>query len=110
MGAGETERGTYESDEGREMKKLLLSLMLVCGAVNAAEYWTAPTKEGGEIVLSKDRTTKCGDVLYSMYIVTVGQKVISGCWTVMEGRVHVRYDDGDRMAYDLNIWTQKGTP
>lgn len=92
------------------MNKLILSLLLACGAANAAEYWSAPTKEGGEIVLTQSRTEKCGDYLLSMYIVTADQRVAYGCWVLMDGRIHVRYDDGDRMAYDLKHWTKKGTP
>ena len=43
------------------MNKLILSLLLACGAANAAEYWSAPTEQGGEIVLTQIKTEKCGN-------------------------------------------------
>jgi len=92
------------------MNKLVLSLLLACGVVNAEEYWTTPTQQGGEIVLTKATSENCGDVLLVMYVITADQRVAYGCWALLNGKVHVRYDDGDRMAYDLKNWTKKGTP
>jgi len=92
------------------MKKLLLSLLLTCGSVNAGEYWTTPTEQGGEIALQFIKTDTCGDNLWSMYVVKSNQEVVYGCWTIMDDRIHVRYDNGVRRAYDLSGWTKKGTP
>ncbi len=92
------------------MNKLILSLLLACGVANAEEYWTTPTQQGGEIVLTGIKTDTCGDTLLSMYVVTIDRRVAYGCWALLNDRVHVRYDDGDRMVYDMKNWTKKGTP
>lgn len=92
------------------MKKLLFSLLLVCGAVSAGEYWTMPTEAGGEIVLTNTKTDTCGDVLLVMYLVKSTQEVIYGCWALLDDRIHVRFDNGMRRAYDLSNWTKKGKP
>ena len=92
------------------MKKLLLSLILSYGTVNAAEYWVMPTEAGGEVVLTSTRSEICGDVLLVMYLVKSNQEVVYGCWALMDDRIHVRFDNGMRRAYDLSNWTKKGKP
>jgi hypothetical protein len=69
------------------MNKLVLSLLLACGVANAAEYWTTPTQQGGEIVLTGIKTDTCGDTLLSMYVITADRRVAYGCWALFNDRV-----------------------
>lgn len=92
------------------MNKLLLSLVLVCSAATAGEYWTMPTEAGGEVVLTNARSEICGESLLVMYLVKSNQEVVYGCWALINDKIHVRYDNGIRRAYDMSNWTRKGTP
>lgn len=92
------------------MKNLLVSLLFAASSVSAGEYWTTPTEQGGEIVLEFTKTDGCGSELWWMYVVKSNQEVVYGCWTIIDNRIHVRYDNGVRRAYDVSGWTKKGTP
>jgi len=88
------------------MKKLVLILALLCGNAAAGESLVAPTEAGGQIVLTFDKTTNCGE-LYFMYLVLSTQEVSYGCWVFMNGMIHVRYDNGVRRVYDAKGWVRK---
>lgn len=88
------------------MKRLLLVLALLCNPALASEYWVAQTESGGQIVLTFDKTTNCGE-LYFMYLVLSTQEVSYGCWVVLNDMIHVRYDNGVRRVYDNQGWMRK---
>lgn len=90
------------------MKKFILALAMLCGSVNATEYWTKPTEAGGRIVLTFTKTESCGS-LFFMYIEKSTQEVDYGCWTVINERIHVRYDSGVRRIYTPDDWVKHDT-
>jgi hypothetical protein len=89
------------------MKRLLLPLLFISCAANAAEWWETPTKAGGKIVLTLERADWCGKNLYIAYIETSQQDAIYGCWTGVNDRIHVRFNDGTRKVYDKEGWEYK---
>lgn len=91
------------------MKKLLLAAALACGVVHtvsAEGFLVAPTKEGGEIVLTFNTPSACNG-LFFMYVVDKKQEPFYGCWALINDKVHVRYDNGIRRVYDLDGWTKR---
>ena len=84
------------------MKRALLGAVLAASVLTAQarEIWVSQTEEGGEIVLTLDRVTSCGDALYWMYVVTKSQDLLSGCWAAIDNRIMVRFEGGQRRAYD----------
>ena len=69
-----------------------------CSAANAATIATAPTKDGGEIRLT-DTPCKGYPSLLRATITTSNNKLITGCWALLDGLVIVAWDDGDRTSY-----------
>jgi hypothetical protein len=88
------------------MKKLFLALLL-CANAYAGEYFVTPTEAGGEIVLTLQKASTCGDSLYFMYVIKSDQSVVYGCWAYINNKIHVRYDDGNRKVYDTTGWVHK---
>lgn len=84
------------------MKKALVTTVLLATVLTAQakEIWVSKTQEGGEIVLTFDRTAACGEALWWMYIIGRNNQLYTGCWGALNGKVMVRFDDGDRRAYD----------
>ena len=91
------------------MKRALLGALLAASVltVQAKDIFVSPTSEGGEIVLTLDRVSSCGDALFWMYVVTKGQELLSGCWAAIDGRIMVRFESGQRRAYDPNGFTKR---
>lgn len=91
------------------MKRLLLAAALACGithSVSAEEFLVAPTKEGGEIILTFSKPTSCNGMFF-MYLVDKNQIPFYGCWTFINDKVHVRYDNGIRRVYGLGEWSKR---
>lgn len=89
------------------MKKLLLLAALAFGNAQANEYYVAPNKSGGEIVLTLETTDSCGEGLFFMYVVNRNQEPTYGCWTLIAGKIHVRFNDGTRRVYDDKGWVRR---
>ena len=81
------------------MKKLLIGLLLVSGSV-MADTWVMNNNGGGQIVLT-DRVCKQSKALYEAYTHT-NQGYWSGCWAIVDGKVHVVWENKDRRVYELN--------
>jgi len=92
------------------MKKLLIALMLVCGAANAEEEWFESANEsGGKIVLL---TAGCASrpeatTMRRMYAAHRNGQTVWGCWNYWNDAVHVVYDDGQSYTYDPNLFARK---
>lgn len=80
------------------MKYLLL--LLLATPVWAAESWVGKDNMLSELVLTKRQAAWCGG-LYMMYAVRLTNDVEFGCWVEMDGRIHVEYTDGRRVAYPV---------
>ena len=81
------------------MKKLLISLLLVsCSAM--ADTWVMNNNGGGQIVLT-DRL--CKGMKYTYYAYThTPQTFNDGCWALLDGKIHVVWDNNQRRVYNLN--------
>ena len=87
------------------MKKLLL-IAALAAAPALADTWAMPNKGGGEIVLT-ERSCPNGKGLLRVYGYLADGKAIFGCWTVLDGMVHVVWDDGSRYTYPIeNFYTK----
>jgi hypothetical protein len=93
------------------MKKLLLVLLLVSGAVHAKEEWLESDNEGGgKIVLLPN---ECPNVpkLKRMYAYTKSGETIWGCWNFWTGMIHVVYDKtGSSYTYNPELFVVKSNP
>jgi len=87
------------------MKWLLAVLCAV--SVNAlAESYAIINKNGGEIVLT-DRACKGFKNLRFGYSYSEGGKTLTGCWSLIDDRVHFVYDDGSVYTYPANQFYKK---
>ena len=90
------------------MKKFCFLLLLVTGIAHA-DYWTYPTKDGGEIVLTTelfppDHSVKNCRNWYAGYVIDKFNRVVYGCWNVSNDKIHAYFVDGDFRVYDKNNW------
>lgn len=97
------------------MKKLLLSLLLVSGAVNA-DVWVMPNEGNGEMVITTD-ACKADNGKYAgalKHAYTWTDKIyFEGCWGYIDGNIHITWihPDGNRVrrVYPLNAFSKKQT-
>jgi hypothetical protein len=90
------------------MKKLLAILVLIAGVAHA-DYWTYPTKDNGEIVLTtemfaSDHVIKNCRNWFAGYVIDKFNRVIYGCWNVMNDKIHMYFTDGDFRVYTKDNW------
>ena len=91
------------------MKNLCFLLLLLAGTAHA-DYWSYPTKDKGEIVLtmeqfSKDHIAKKCRGWYAAYVIDKFNRVIYGCWLLSNDKINVHYTDGDFRVYEKSGWT-----
>ena len=91
------------------MKNLCFLLLLLAGTAHA-DYWSYPTKDKGEIVLtleqfSKDHIAKNCRGWYAAYVIDKFNRVIYGCWLLSNDKINVHYTDGDFRVYEKSGWT-----
>ena len=89
------------------MRKLIFFAFFLTSACFASEWWEAKTQANGKIVLTLERADYCGKVLYVAYIETSQQDAIYGCWTGVNDRIHVRFNNGVTKIYDKEGWEYK---
>lgn len=82
-------------------------LMLASHAQAEDVYAEASNGAGGRIVLTQQQTERCKPLL-AMYAYNGAGKLVEGCWTYMQGMVHVVYADGERRVYAPNSFEVKG--
>lgn len=88
------------------MKKLLLALALVsCNAL--ADSWAMKNDGGGQIVLT-DRKCQGYKSLFYAYTYT-GRTYSDGCWTILDGKVHVVWEDKARRVYNISDFAPETT-
>lgn len=81
------------------MKTFIAAILYALSvSATAATIATAATKEGGEIRLT-DTPCKGYPSLLRATITTSNNKLITGCWALLDGLVIVAWDDGDRTSY-----------
>lgn len=90
------------------MKKLfiiLLPLMLATAA--CADSWEQPNSGGGKIILT-DRACpdKAFSTLMSAYTFIKSGKTVYGCWVVLDGKVQIAWDNGERSTFEPTAFTK----
>jgi hypothetical protein len=81
------------------MKKIL-TLMLLAPLAAIAQVLYMPNEAGGEIVLTSRACKVNGKVvknIYEAYAWSPNSDVITGCWNVIDGNVHVQYGQNHRV-------------
>lgn len=96
------------------MKKLLLSLLFVCGLANSTILATLQNRAGGLMYFTDSQCARKNDPYWKIVYSTLsGGQTIWGCWFYSDGMVHVQWDSGDTSAFDareLNIrYNNKGS-
>ena len=86
------------------MKKLIFFLALLANPAFAEEWWEANTQAGGRIILTKQTADWCPKGFLIGYIETTKQDAIYGCWTYVNSRIHMKFNDGNIKIYDLDGW------
>lgn len=81
------------------MKKLLICMLFISSSV-MADTWVMNNNGGGQIVLT-DRLCKGQKSIYYAYTHTT-QAYFDGCWALLDGKVHVVWEGGQRRVYNLN--------
>lgn len=89
------------------MKKLLAAISMLFALNAYAESWVMSNKGGGEITLTKRQCELNGKIypnLNEAYTWT-NQLFISGCWSVIDGNVHIVWafsdGSGSRNVYPI---------
>lgn len=89
------------------MKKIALALLLIGSSVRAEPYLEAKNDGGGEIILTTYATSDCKNGLKAMYSSLPNGKTYYGCWAYLNDKIHVRYEDGERRVYALDLFVVK---
>lgn len=88
------------------MKALLAVLLASISITALADSWAMPNKAGGEIIITTRDCPKQKGLLRA-YNYGSGGKLMEGCWTVLDERVHVIWEDGSRYTYPLESFYVK---
>jgi hypothetical protein len=80
--------------------KLIVAVLCAVSFNAMADTWTMPNHGGGQIVLT-DRKCKGYSKLLEAYSYT-GKGYWEGCWTVIDGKVHVAWEGNERRVYDIS--------
>lgn len=91
------------------MKTMIVGAALISASFIAnADTWSAPTKSGGEIILTDRACTKHKD-LWQGYTVAPGGSTMWFCWTGVDGRIMAVYEDGTTYTYRAENFTRNTT-
>lgn len=90
------------------MKALLAVLLASISITALADSYAMPNKNGGEIVIT-DRACKGYKNLRFAYSYSDTGKTFNGCWTIIDDRVHLIYDDGTVYTYPASGFYKKST-
>lgn len=89
------------------MKKPLLLIALAIGsAAQAASVFEMRNEAGGVIVLTS-RPGPCEAGTKQAYATSANASPIFGCWGFMDGRVWVKYPNGNIRVHDPQDFTEK---
>lgn len=71
-----------------------------------AKSWELPNEAGGKIVIT---TRLCPNVvapdLLEAYSFATGGRVVQGCWSLIDGLVHITWDHGVRRVFRVEDFT-----
>lgn len=85
--------------------KVVVAFVLVLGGQFAlADTWVMDNQGKGKIVLT-DRKCKESKSLYYAYTYT-DKAFLEGCWALMDGKVHVAWNNKQRRVYEMNDFVQ----
>ena len=86
------------------MKRLLIVVLAVLSLSANADSWVMANNGGGQVVLT-DRLCKGYKHVYYAYTHTP-RFYMDACWALMDGKVHVVYENGERRVYEMNDFVQ----
>ncbi len=89
------------------MRKLLLLLAFISGAVHADEWWETDTTAGGKIIITMQTADWCPKGFFIGYLETSKQDAVYGCWALINQRIHMKYNNGVSKVYDLEGWVRR---
>ena len=86
------------------MKSWIAVLLLAIAAqANAEKTLEIRNKAGGKIVLTGEPCPG-SPALRRMMSTMPNNKTVLGCWVLINGEIHVRYDDGDLYTYPYEVF------
>jgi len=94
------------------MRRLILALLLCTSLQAHAQVYVMPNEGGGEITLTSrqcEHKSKTYSGLKEAYAWS-NQLYISGCWTVIDGNVHIIWnvnDRAERRVYNIQNFTAR---
>lgn len=87
---------------------LLAASILVCALSAQAITLVQPNTGGGNIVLTGNTCPKPGfAMLKQAYTYISNGNSHFGCWTVMDGLIHISWDNGNRSIFAVDSFTVK---
>lgn len=88
------------------MKKLMLSLLLVCSSGYAEEWLEAPNDAGGKILLL---TTKCDHKYDGKMVISTSPRGnnSNGCWWFFADMIHVVWASGGTSSYSPDAFVAR---
>lgn len=91
------------------MKKTVAVILTTLSLGVSAEVWVAKNQGGGEIVLT-NRNVDCKrwPSLLDGYSYT-SNGVMKFCWALIDGLIHVAYEDNTSRVYQPEMFTKRNT-
>lgn len=84
------------------MHKFIIALALAAaGTANAAVIGTMPNKAGGTINLTNTKSEYCGKSRRVVFFMHPQGDVLMGCWTIVEEKIHIRYEQGTTRMHEF---------
>lgn len=89
--------------------KYLIALTLALSSIAHAQTFIASNESGGGIVLtSRPCPNPAAPNLREAYAFNGNGARLGGCWGLLDGFVHIVYDDGDHRVYNTELFRQVG--
>jgi hypothetical protein len=94
------------------MRGLILALLLFTGSQVQAQVYVMPNEGGGEITLTSRQCEHKGKTYSNLKEAYTwsNQIYIGGCWTVIDGNVHIIWnlnDRAERRVYNIQSFTPR---
>lgn len=91
------------------MHKALIVLALACATVTAqaAIVATMANEAGGSINLTDRKSVECGSGRRVAFAMHPAGDVIVGCWTFIEEKIHIRYEQGTNKMHEFGDFKWK---
>ena len=93
------------------LRHTLIAAILTCAASAQAITLVQPNAGGGKLMLTGTTCPKPGfAVLKQAYSFVTNGSAIFGCWTLMDGMIHISWDNGVRSIFEVDSFTVQDEP